>query len=165
MAVTKLYPFAKFVPTSEYRGNPHISPELCIGCAACVRACPPDALLSLDDLTKGVRKIVFDSGRCIRCARCEEVCPTGAIKLTDEFELASPDRKDHVEIVELKLVKCESCGGYADFTERQIKKALQILPKAVIDAEGLAEILRLCRKCRMQNAVEKVAEFKGEVEG
>ncbi|NJE08028.1 4Fe-4S dicluster domain-containing protein [Thermococcus sp. M39] len=163
MAVTLKYPFVKIEAPPEYRGLPHIDPSLCIGCGGCVNVCPADALLRIDDYEKGTRRIVLDIGRCIRCARCEEVCPPGAIKLTQEFEAASPDKRDFVEVVELKLVKCRVCGRYADYTERQVKKALHIIPEEIIEEEALEEKVYICRDCRRKVTVEKSIEALKEV--
>ncbi|WP_297439420.1 4Fe-4S dicluster domain-containing protein [Thermococcus sp.] len=162
MAVTLKYPYVKLEAPPEYRGIPQIDPTLCIGCAGCVNVCPADALLRIDDYENGKREIVLDVGRCIRCARCEEVCPTGAIKLTNFFEAASLDRRDHVEVVRLKLVKCHSCGRYADYTERQVLKALQIVPEEVIEREALDEKVWLCRDCRRKGTVNSTIEASKE---
>ena len=43
----------------------------CIGCGACVKACPNNAF----------RDGRFDFTRCLSCGRCAEVCPTGAREL------------------------------------------------------------------------------------
>ncbi len=153
MGVTLRYPFVSIDAPPEYRGIPHIDPRLCIGCGACVNACPPDALMRIDDLNNGTRKIVLDVGRCIRCARCEEVCPTGAIRMTGRFEVASLDRKDHVEVVRLRLVRCEACGEYTDYTEKQVMKALQILPEEEYDAGEIKAYSRICRRCRRRLSV------------
>jgi len=163
MPVTLRYPFTELEAPPEYRGLPHIDPKLCIGCGACVNACPPDAILRIDDYDKGTRKIVLDIGRCIRCARCEEICPTGAIRLTNLFEAASPDRRDHIQVVELRLVRCKVCGNYTDFTERQVKKALQILPKEILEEEALEEKVFMCRNCRRKGTVDATINATKEV--
>lgn len=163
MPVTKAYPFEPEEAPPEYRGLPRINPLLCIGCGACTNACPPNAVIRIDDYSSGTRRIVLDVGRCIRCARCEEVCPTGAIKLTREFEAASDDRNDHVEVVEMRLARCKNCGSFTDYTERQVLKALQIVPNEIIEREGLEEKVHVCRHCRRRKTVDSTIETSKEV--
>lgn len=51
------------------------NPQQCIGCAACVNACPSNALTVETDLKTGeLARQRFNLGRCIFCGRCEEVC-------------------------------------------------------------------------------------------
>ncbi len=147
------YPFKPVEAPPEYRGRPYIDPKLCIGCGACSRACPPDAIIYITDYEQGVRKIVLDVSRCIRCARCEEICPTNAVKLTREYELATPDKNDLVEIIELKLARCRICGKYLDYTERQVLKTLQIID-GLTDTEGIKDIVITCNDCRRKAVVQ-----------
>ncbi|MBR2991372.1 MAG: 4Fe-4S binding protein [Solobacterium sp.] len=51
-----------------------IDKDLCIGCGACVGACPVEAL-SLDDEGKST----VDEALCIDCHSCIATCPVGAI--------------------------------------------------------------------------------------
>jgi formate hydrogenlyase subunit 6 len=62
----------------NFRGKPEHNPQQCIGCAACVNACPSNALTVETDLKTGELAWQFNLGRCIFCGRCEEVCPTAA---------------------------------------------------------------------------------------
>ncbi|QDA31244.1 4Fe-4S dicluster domain-containing protein [Thermococcus indicus] len=163
MPVTKAYPFEPEEAPPEYRGIPWIDPVLCIGCGACANACPPNAILRIDDPENGTRRIVLDVGRCIRCARCEEVCPTGAVRLTAEFEAATDDRNDHVEIVELRLARCRGCGKYTCYTERQVEKVLSLIPRGILDFDRVREKLPLCSECKLKLTVLNATKF-GEVE-
>ena len=51
-----------------------ISEDACIGCAACVSACPVESLSMVND------KAVVDDN-CIDCGACIDECPTEAITL------------------------------------------------------------------------------------
>ena len=51
-----------------------ISPERCVGCTACSRACPVECI-------SGKPKVVhvIDQKRCIKCGRCFQTCRFGAV--------------------------------------------------------------------------------------
>lgn len=50
-----------------------IDKEKCIGCGACVGACPVEAITMNDE-----GKAVIDAEKCISCGTCVAVCPVGA---------------------------------------------------------------------------------------
>jgi NADH-quinone oxidoreductase subunit F len=52
-----------------------ITPNKCVGCTACARQCPVDAIAG------EVKKIhVIDQSKCIKCGSCYESCRFGAIR-------------------------------------------------------------------------------------
>lgn len=55
--------------------HPIVDLTLCVGCGACVRACPEDGVL---DLVHGQATVV-NGARCTGVSACETECPTGAI--------------------------------------------------------------------------------------
>ena len=68
--------------------HPRIEPLSCIGCAACVRACPEHGVIEMVD---GIAHLVR-AASCVGHGLCEAVCPVGAIKV-GLGELADrPDR-------------------------------------------------------------------------
>jgi len=159
--VTTPYPFIDIEKPPEYRGIPHINPEKCIGCGACVNACPPDALILEWDKEHGVKRLTFNAARCIRCHRCVEVCPTGAMEPTTRFEIATDNKEDLVEVVEHRLAYCEECGEYLDFTERQIEYVRNILPKEIFEIYALEDRIGLTQEAKMRRTVEKLRETEG----
>jgi thioredoxin reductase/Pyruvate/2-oxoacid:ferredoxin oxidoreductase delta subunit len=56
---------------------PYIDPARCIGCGACVAACPEGDVLGV----VGGTATVINGMRCVGHARCEEACPVGAIQV------------------------------------------------------------------------------------
>jgi thioredoxin reductase (NADPH) len=62
-------------PTAQY---PYIDPAICIGCGACVRACPEKDVLGL----VGGLAVVVNGVRCIGIGQCEKACPVQAIQIS-----------------------------------------------------------------------------------
>ncbi|MEZ6193781.1 MAG: 4Fe-4S dicluster domain-containing protein [Phycisphaerales bacterium] len=57
---------------------PDIDLSKCIGCGACVKACPEEGVLSL---LHG-QAVVVHGARCVGHGRCAAACPTAGIALT-----------------------------------------------------------------------------------
>lgn len=56
---------------------PYVDPNRCIGCGACVKACPEGDVLGV----VGGTAVVVNGLRCVGHGRCEEACPVGAIQV------------------------------------------------------------------------------------
>ncbi len=70
---------------------PFIDANICIGCAACVRACPEKDVLGI----VGGLAVVVNGARCIGIGQCAQACPVGAI------ELAMGDLKGRADVPRL----------------------------------------------------------------
>lgn len=67
------------IQTNE-NGIRYVDTEKCVGCGACVSACPYNMPV--------VNTVTGKSAKCIACGRCAEQCPNGAIKFIDWQDIA-----------------------------------------------------------------------------
>lgn len=107
--VTLPYP-AKAQPAPEkFRGRPVFDAAKCIGCAGCANNCTARAVLVFD-VCQEIRILQYVGNRCTYCGRCAEVCPEKAITMSHDFELATPNRADLNQRLELFMSTCQRCG-------------------------------------------------------
>ena len=52
-----------------------INPEKCVGCTACARVCPANAITG-----ERKQKHTIDGEKCIKCGQCHEVCKFKAVE-------------------------------------------------------------------------------------
>jgi hydrogenase-4 component H len=158
------YPFVPAEVSEGFRGKPQHDPALCIACAACAIACPPNALKIATDTDQGIITWSIFYGRCIFCARCEEVCPTGAIQLSHEFELAVMNKADLFDQADYELAACSQCGEYFA-PAKELDYVLHLLVQAGLAGEALEErraLLGICPVCKRENDIAKLAEMDKE---
>ena len=73
----------------RWRGAPIVDRAKCPpGCAACVEACPTDAI------ALGGGRAVVDLGRCLFCTDCADACPAGAVSYSRDWSLAARTREE-----------------------------------------------------------------------
>lgn len=72
--------FAKALFRKLTVDRPIFHPDKCIGCSACVKVCPADAL-ELGRNRRGQQQIKIDDEACITCFCCHEVCPAHAVSI------------------------------------------------------------------------------------
>jgi formate hydrogenlyase subunit 6/NADH:ubiquinone oxidoreductase subunit I len=84
---TEKYPAQKREVADNFRGEPVLDTELCIGCGICSRECPAKAIVMVD--VAGKKRPQFELAHCIFCYHCADFCPKKAIKNSTNFELAT----------------------------------------------------------------------------
>jgi len=112
---TTRFPAEPCVVPEKYRGKPEFDLDTCIGCGACVNACPSSVCLTQEDDLEAdppVRRITLNYYTCIFCGNCSDNCTTETgIKLSKEWDLAGLDKEAMSETHEYELQLCEKCGA------------------------------------------------------
>jgi formate hydrogenlyase subunit 6 len=151
--VTGSYPLEAIAVDPNFRGKPEHNSQQCIGCAACINACPSNALSAETDLAAGQQVWRFNLGRCIFCARCEEVCPTAAIRLTQQYELATWNKADFLQEARFPLCYCRQCSRpFA--VQKEIDYASALLEhNGDIHAQTRRPAFETCPNCKRQQSL------------
>jgi len=103
-ASTRKYPKQKFKPYPKFRGRLIVNARECTGCGLCRMVCPTGAIrLKRKSKIMKVGKLEYrviihpinsiDIGRCMLCGLCVDICPPKVIEFTNDFELATKDKK------------------------------------------------------------------------
>ena len=114
-----------------------VNVDRCIGCGACVPACP----YGLNTVVDGKVKVDFD--RCTACGACVPVCPTQCRKITGTEYTAW----------ELYQIAAKDAAFYRKNSGGVTLSGGELL----LQYEVAAEVLRLCRKNYIYTCIETSA--------
>ena len=129
---TANYPAEPAKVSERFRGRPSFDFEIWKDPRPAADVCPTGAI-SLSD--KGdSRKVTVDYGLCIFCGLCAEASSEQAVHITQEFELATADRR--------KLVLTAEYALNTDRTHRGLLKVHRQLKNSETDVETLGQKAR-----------------------
>lgn len=92
--VTIGYPDSAAAVSPNFRGAPEFDFVTWRDARPAAAACPTDAIAVQD--SGATRQVTVDYGRCIFCGECAEADRSGAVRITNQFDLAMPDRRELV---------------------------------------------------------------------
>jgi len=73
----------------KFRGRLIYHEDKCIRCKQCIRICPAAAL----EFDEKNNRIIHHVSRCTFCGFCVDICPVKALEQSNEFLLASTNKK------------------------------------------------------------------------
>jgi Ni,Fe-hydrogenase III small subunit/Pyruvate/2-oxoacid:ferredoxin oxidoreductase delta subunit len=130
--VTANYPAEPAKVSERFRGRPSFDFDKWKDARPAAEVCPTGAI-SLSD--KGdSRKVTVDYGLCVFCGMCAEASFDQAVRITQEFALATSDRRNLALSAEYTL--------NADRTHRSLRKVDRQLVSADSDVETLGKQTR-----------------------
>jgi len=130
--VTVNYPAEPAKISQHFRGRPSFDFDKWKDARPAAEVCPTGAI-SLADKADS-RRVTVDYGLCVFCGLCAEASSDQAVRITQEFELATSDRRNLVLTAEYTL--------NADRTHRRLHKVDRRLVNAETDVESLGEKAR-----------------------
>jgi Ni,Fe-hydrogenase III small subunit/Pyruvate/2-oxoacid:ferredoxin oxidoreductase delta subunit len=130
--VTKAYPTELAQVSEHFRGRPHFDFEKWTDARPAADVCPSGAI-SLRDKNDS-RRVTVDYGLCVFCGLCAEVSCDQAVRITQEFELATADRRNLVFTADYML--------NADHTHRELREVHRGSSNVEADVESVGQKAR-----------------------
>src|SRR5579864_8482531 len=129
--VTVNYPAEPAKISEHFRGRPDFDFEKWKDARGAAEVCPTGAIAFSDKADS--RSVTVDYGLCVFCGLCAEASSDQAVRITQEFELATSDRRSLVLTAEYAL--------NADGTHRALRRVNRESLDSKTD-EGIGKKLR-----------------------
>jgi thioredoxin reductase (NADPH) len=125
--------------------HPYIDPSLCLGCGACVKACPETSHHDVLGLIDG-KAVLIGPSECIGHGACKTACPFNAITLvfgTERRGLDIPVLKPNFESNVPGIYVAGELGGMGLIKNAltQGQQALEAIAKAGVRRPGALDVL------------------------
>jgi Ni,Fe-hydrogenase III small subunit/formate hydrogenlyase subunit 6/NADH:ubiquinone oxidoreductase subunit I len=130
--VTTKYPAEPAQISERFRGRPSFDFEKWKDARPAAEVCPTGAISACDEGDS--RRVTVDYGLCIFCGLCAEASADQAVRITQEFELASADRRNLILTAEYSL--------NTDGTHRELRAAHRRLGDLEEDVESVGQKAR-----------------------
>lgn len=130
--VTADYPAQPAHISERFRGRPSFDFEKWKDARPAAEVCPTGAISVIDEGDS--RRVTVDYGLCVFCGLCAEASSEQAVRITQEFELATSNRRNLLLTAEYTL--------NADRTHRELRKVDRQLVNAEADVESLGKKAR-----------------------
>ncbi len=93
-----------------------VDKEKCVGCNACVLACPvEDANIAKMD-EEGKLRIIIDDEKCIKCGECIHICSHGSRKFEDDIQpfMKNLTSEDEIALIVAPSIKFAFDGNWKE---------------------------------------------------
>lgn len=130
--VTAAYPDGPAQVSEHFRGRPSFDFEKWKDARPAAEVCPTAAISLRDNADS--RTVTVDYGLCIFCGLCAETSPDQAVRITQDFELATPDRRNLVFTADYTL--------NADRTHRELREVHRSSSTVEADLESVGQKTR-----------------------
>lgn len=130
--VTTKYPGKPVQISERFRGRPSFDFEKWKDARPAAEVCPTGAISVCDEGDS--RRVTVDYGLCIFCGLCAEASADQAVRITQEFELASADRRNLILTAEYSL--------NSDSTHRELRAVHRRLGNVEADVESVGQKAR-----------------------